>query len=185
MDLPADVVHYIFSFLREDLATLKACTQAHPLLSGLAEYHLYYKTTLDIKPGCNSDITQLSSLLEKNPRIRNGVRSLAINVSKELEPLVSAQTPVIKEVSSILSHLPGLNKVTLALSTLSWIKTHETFRSTFEKILQQPSVTEVHLESVFNFPLSALDTCQNIKTLSLSDCGGFDVQVHLPTFPPP
>ena len=167
MVLPVDVVDHIFSFLREDLATLKLCIQAHPLLSGIAERHLYHTTNL----GCDLDITQLSSLLEKNPRIRNCIRSLGINISHNAKSLVSAQKPVIKALSSILSSLPGLNKVTL--SNLSWTITHTTFRTPFINILQQSSVTEVHLESIYAFPLFVLNACQNIKTLSLSNCEDF------------
>ena len=173
MVLPVDVVDHIFSFLREDLATLKLCIQAHPLLSGIAERHLYHTTNLDIKYGCDLDITQLSSLLEKNPRIRNYIRSLEINISNSAKSLVSAQTPVIKALSSILSSLPCLNKVTLTLSNLSWTITHTTFRTPFINILQQSSVTEVHLESIYAFPLFVLNACQNIKTLSLSNCEDF------------
>ena len=68
------------------------------------------------------------------------------------------------------------------VSSLQWLKqrhqfcpwpeqTHEIFRSTFVNILQQLSVTEFHLESIFAFQLSVLNTWQNIKTLSLSNCG--------------
>ena len=170
-----DVVDYILSFLQTDAAALKSCIQAHPLLSMLAERHLYYRTTLDIKPGGDVDAIEFSSLLSKNPRIRNFVHILAINISKDLESLVSAQT--LEAVSSILSTLPCLNKVTLTLTPASpltaWNKLHKSFCSAFADILQQSSVTEVHLEGLSAFPLSIFDTCQHIKTLSLSTCGAF------------
>jgi len=165
MNLSTDVVDYIFSFLRTDLATLKSCTQAHPRLSRLAERHLYHRTTLDIKPGYDLDITQLSSLLKKNSRIRDYIRSLAINISEDCKYLLLAWTPVTKAMSSILSSLPRLNQVTLTLPKMVWIQTHESFRSAFINILQQSSVTTVHLESIFVFPLPILCPCPNAEAL--------------------
>ena len=75
--------------------------------------------------------------------------------------------------------------------SLAWTKSHSRFRIyqptrlyrglkptrfsvPFVNILQQLSVTEFHLKSIFAFLLSVLNTCQNIKTLSLSNCGEFN-----------
>jgi hypothetical protein len=144
MLLSLDVVDLVLSFLQADTAALKSCTQAHPLLSRLAERHLYHKTTLDIKPGGDLEITELSSLLSKNPRIRNYVRVLAINIFKDSESLIADETSVIKATSSILTTLPNLNKIILTRTQpwpqRTWNTIHKSLRLAFADILQQSSV---------------------------------------------
>ena len=182
MLLSPDVVDLILSFLQADTAALKSCNQAHPLLSRLAQRHLYYKTTLDIKTGGDLEITELSSLLSKSPHIRNYIRILAINIFNDSDSQLAHETPVVKAVSSILTALPCLNKVTLIhtkpwpsfINAKAWDTIHKTLRSSFADVLQQSSVTRVHLEGFSAFPLSVFDTCQNIKALSLSYCDKFE-----------
>ena len=173
MLLSPEVVSHIFSFLEADISDLKRCSQAHPLLSRLAERHLYRRTTVDITSGGDVDITGLSKQLSENPHIRNYVRILTI----KFEPSLPAPTTMMETASSILSSLPCLNAVTLAGSTpfaqKPWYEFHKSFLSVFVDILHQPDVREVHLEGLSGFPLSVFDTCQNIKTLSLCNCGTF------------
>jgi hypothetical protein len=171
MLLSPEVVEHILSFLRTDILVLKSCSQAHPLLSAPAERYLYYTMTVDTKAGGDADITELSRQLSDNPRIRNYVRILQVNIS---EDFASELTTMMETTLSILSSLPLLNTVTFAAKPLAaWAKIHKNFQLVLVDILQQSSVRAVHLGGLSGFPMSVLDACRHVKSLSLYNCRTF------------
>jgi hypothetical protein len=184
MHLSPEVVDHILSFLQTDISALKSCSQVYPLLSGPAERYLYYRIIVDVKADGDEDIAELSRQLSENPRLRNYVRILAINISKDL---VSEMTTMMEATTSILSALPLVNKVSLVSTpkyNTAWDQIHKNFHSVFVDILQQSSVQDVHLEDLTGFPMSIFDTCPGIKTLSLCDCRTFTRSNSSSTCPP-
>ena len=177
--VPTDIIDHILSFLQSDPVSLKTCAQSHPILSKIAERHIYANTTIlsDYHSGIVSDehclrVCELSKTLSDNPYIANYVRSLEIR----FEPGADEDLPLmyyLTKVLPLLALLVSLRKVALIptgkqedvrLSSMS-----RDMLMTFLLCLRLPSMVEVHLE---NFVLddTLLHRCQTLKILTLSQC---------------
>ena len=73
--------------------------------------------------------------------------------------------------SSILQKFPLVKKITLiqVLEEISWEVLPETFRQAFLKCLCLPTMKELSVEYIINFPLSAQDN----KTIKILTLGGW------------
>ena len=188
--LPPDVVDYIFSFLQSDYISLRKCSEGHPFLASLAERHLYTYIALQNHPTRNDQKFLPSELLEvfaERPHILDNVFGLNIElISLHKVEMIRS----LEGISLILSMVPRLISITLrgrGRDTVAWRNLDETFQTAFLNLLCSPSVTEVSIEEVVGFPLSAFDQCKSLKHLSLhgkfrSDFGMSTLTLtHLPT----
>ena len=172
MELPLDVVDYIFGFLKSDPKSLVACSKAHPVFSQIIEKHLYYHivihTWIDLHWTCRGhrgyslEPLHFIKLLSDTPQIVNHVRILQIVL----------HSPTIHNLEEIqgLSMFPLLECIVLSgiiLHPFSWNELPQCFRTAVEDCLCLPTLREVHVRNVL-FPLSLLDNLVNVDCFSLS-----------------
>jgi len=178
MNLPVEVIDHIFSFLQSDPASLRACSKAHPSLSQLAEPHLY--SYILLKAGGDSSDqgfwpSNLAKLLSKRPHIARYIRSLEIQVftNPDFDGVVRLH---LKEISNILPMLLALRQIALdhssTLLSFQWETQPESFRLAFLACLRLPSMQDVSLTFVAQFPFTSLlnDECKLLRELTLQSC---------------
>jgi len=164
MLLPADPIDHIFSFLRGDRPTLKACSEAHSLYARLAERHLYADIVVRTKNP--SAVSELHKKLSNDSHILDYARTLEIDSSQaDLEP----PRLVALSIMSMIPRMANLISLTLCEIPCSH-DMYEDFLSTFRTCLQQSTIEAVCLYRFYDFPLSVLDSCKSLKKLTLSDC---------------
>ena len=177
--LPVEILDYIFSYL--DVHSLKASSKAHPVLSHIAERHLYVRITLQNHEEYNSsdswlslEVGQLSDLLSERPRIANYVLFLAINIGEDddkLFPFLDSAIP------SILARLLKLRMVVLnCSSTMEFFTSRkypnlpEDFCLSLAKSFELISMKKVKFYGI-KIPLSLLHRCGNtIEKLVFDHC---------------
>ena len=136
MKLPAELIDHIFSFLQTDIPSLKACSKAHPLLSRLAERHIYAHIVID--PGA-----EVCNLILGNPRFLDYPRTLEICSHLPLTP-----HPVAIPIMQIIPQMANL--ISLKISPpYSFFHRMKIF-STLRNCLQQSSFHEFHLFRIYD-----------------------------------
>ena len=175
MFLPTDIVDQILSFLQEDRASLRACSQSHPTVSQLAERYLFAHITVDNDGTFHSDDdgnhhfqvgNKVTVLLSKRPRIANYVRSLEIRVSYNSRP---AKVTLSEDLLAILSSFPLLTTITLSAhpGVIAWGSLPENFCMTFIECLRLFSINSVSIIRLPGFPLSALNDCKGVTEFTV------------------
>ena len=159
MELPLDILEYIFSFLVSDRKTLIACSK-DPVLSPIVEKHRYYhiivrRTTDDSNNAFEPN--HLSQFVSKNPHIVHYVRILQIDLLPAMD----------ESFATTLLKFPVIECIKLsARKTEDWYLLGPC-RAALEDRLNLPTVKEVHISGT-DIPLSLLNSSKNIKNLSLS-----------------
>ncbi len=173
MILPAEIIDHILSFLQNNSAALKACSKSHPLLFQIAERHLYARISLWTNDDDSWDWTFKTSdfikLLSHSPRVVHYIHNLEILV-------IGYQPDVMRRLQEISAILPML----LALKTIflehyyeyRWNALPESFHLAFLDCLRLPSMVEVWISRVPDFPFVVVLTggCKTITSLTLRDC---------------
>jgi len=160
MVLPAELIDHIFSFLQTDFPSLKACSKAHPLLSRLAERHLYAHVVIDQRaPEVCNDILQ-------NPRFLDYPRAL------EMRPHLYTKKQLAIPFLLVIPRMANVVSLKICHPCPSYKKFD--FFSTLGICLQQSSIQELHFFNIYDIPFSFLDDARNIKQLTLSDCTALD-----------
>jgi len=172
MSLPAELIDHIFSFLQEDTLALKACSKAHPLLSRLAERHLFAHIIIDPSRYLRSNVTEATNPIFENPRFLDYPRTLEIGACL----YASRNLPVI----SIMSMIPQMTNL-ISLTIHDPYQT-EGFISTLRNCLPQSPFQQLCLSNLYGFPFSILDDAKNIKQLTLYNCRASDEPIS--TSPP-
>lgn len=177
--IPPEIIDHVLGFLQWDRITLKFCAQAHPTLSKLVERHIYVHLTVhnfaSSHPGTYHS-SDLFRLISQNPEISKSVRSFRMDllIPSFFQPFYTDDN--YEELALILPLLTQLEAVFLSASgaggSCGWYDLRESFRIAFINCLQLPSLTDVKLSFLKNFPLSILDLSRSLKRLSLS--GTFD-----------
>ena len=177
MSLPTDVVDYILSFLQ--VSALESCAQSHPLLSKLVERHLYSSIILldaPLYPWARDTchlylrISQLIKRISDNAHIANYVRNLTIYVTNDFGLFRSTN---LEDILPIMPMFSQLRKVTFSDDTgrgLSWQRLSMKFRSAFFSTLNQQPLKDVSIRHISDFPLSLLDNCETVRSLTLHRC---------------
>ena len=167
MLLHAELIDYIFSFLRGDISALEACSKSHPFFSQLAERHLYADIVVTLMD--NLSVPELYECLSKNPHILGYPRTLKIYANSSILPRVLARK--VLPIFSMIPRMANLTSLKLCEKPSGSLHFNRTFLSTlFESCLQQSSVEKIHLSRFRDLPLSILDNVKNIKMLTLSGC---------------
>jgi hypothetical protein len=165
MLLPADVIDHIFSLLRGDRSTLKACSEAHSLYSILAERHLYADIVVQTKNP--SAVFELFKKLSKNSHILDYARTLEIDSSQ-----ADLDSPRL-DALSIISMIPRMANL-ISLTLCETPCSHDMYQDFLSTYLQQSAIEAVSLYHFYDCPLSVLDSCKSIKKLTLSDVTAMD-----------
>ena len=174
MSLPTDIVDYILSF--SQVSALESCAQSHPILSKLVERHLYSTIILHDEPLSPHvhhlclRISQLTKRLSDNAHVANYVRNLTIYVNSDLR-LVRPTN--LEDILPIMPMFSQLRKVTFSDYTgrgLSWQRLSMKFRSAFFNTLNQQPLKDVSIGHISGFPLSLLDNCETVRSLTLYRC---------------
>jgi hypothetical protein len=169
MSNPPELVDHILGFLHgeEDYSTLETCSAVFP---ELVERHLYSHITFT-RPLCppithdkyNVDPTKFSLTLIDCPHIANYVRSVRIYIRK-------ARARELVVISSILPKLSQISSITLDTSVrpYRWPYLDSRFRAAFQDCLRLPSIQQLAISRVTNFPINILDHCENLTHLRLT-----------------
>jgi len=174
--LPFDIIDHILSFLQWDRAALTSCSEADPLLSRIAERHFYARITVEeqIAPSSDPytfDQYQLYKRLHDNPRIAKYVRDLHLPVSPVSHMLCIPDMSTKQEptIHLILPMLPLLERIALACPSkyVSWNHLPEKFQQAFMDCLRLPTIKELSLSDITDFPLSSFNRSQTLKKLEL------------------
>ena len=178
MQLPFDIVDYIFSLLVSDRKTLIACSK-DPVLFPFVERHIHdhiivqfgIKTTTDTDDALRLAFgpENLVKLVSENPHIVYYVRILQIQVDS------GHPDEMDDSFANTLLKFPGLECIMLAASKARGWDVLDSFRAALEDRLNLPTVKEVHLRGD-RTPLSLLNNSKNITNLSLS---GFSIENQL------
>ena len=154
MNLPAEILDHILSFLRSDPVALRACCESHPSLSKLAEPYLYARISLrtdDMFPEQNLSVFDLSKLLSNSPHLVHYIFSLHI-VFVGYQPDVQVNRHV-EEISAILPLLSALRTITLERGRGSPGQLPESFTLVFMDCLLLPSMHKVRILNLDDIPL--------------------------------
>jgi hypothetical protein len=170
--LPHELIDHVFSLLRQDTSTLKACLEALPMYSRLAERHLF--ADIVVNP---STVSDLYKQLSGNPHILNYPRTFVFRH----RPLLHVPNPESDDQAlSIMSMMPRM--VNLTSLSLSWgrqytIDLFEQFVPILKNCLEQSFIEVVRLYNFNGFPLSVLDKGRSIKKLTLVRCTAMEESV--------
>ncbi len=173
--LPPEIFDLILSYLSSDFVSLKLCAQALPFLRKLVERYLYANIAFHADQHSSDlesftiDPHQFGKLLQFDQSLANHVRSLCIVIPVTCFFTGTESRRSISKISWVLPLLPELTSITLKSgdNPILWSWLREDFRFAFTRRIQLPSVTQVRLHGIFNFPLSIFDKCKNVKSLSL------------------
>ena len=180
--LPVEILDRIFSFLQKDRAALKSCSAAHPLLSSIAERHLFAYITVYLainsfrsSPIDGYLVPQLSSRLSRWPYLANQIRGIAIDDGSY------RSSNSLEELSTILPLISRSEK--FSLCNIERLKMTWKVRSMLLDYLRTPHMQEIYLQHSHNFPLAILDDARNIKSLKVrsSRCNFKHCAPHTPT----
>ncbi len=155
--LPFEILDKIFSYLQADVMALKACSQAHSAFFKPAERYFYTHVTFCNKPCDNPDImgpSFFSKLLSDRPHVVNYIEFLHL--------LVDQVTLWNNDcISSILPQLLNLRGVSLkpTWNRTRWDAFPGSFHAAFLVCLRLPSMNEVTVRDIHDFPLSAFNGC--------------------------
>jgi hypothetical protein len=181
--LPVELTDSILDFLHDDHVTLGVCSRVFP--RELVERHLYADITFPMMPQTmphvagdrmyrdprSIDPTAFQVLLVENPHVASYVRSIRIEVigTQSCSGYDFALSSCGDEISPLLCKLTRLESITLTPRGMKvmWNALGDVFRSTFFKILCQSTVKEVSILNIGHFPLSLLDDCKTLQSLSL------------------
>ena len=174
LPLSIDVLDYILSYLESDPKTLEAFCKSHPLLSQIAEPHVYaniYLRTSDHISDHNFGPSNLAKLLSDRPHIANYIRNLDIQVSGDSDEDVGT---FLHEISTVLPKLLALKKISLdhQYSILKSGSQPESFHTAFVGCLRSQSVQHVCLKGISYFPFISAwhGKSRTIENLTLSNC---------------
>jgi len=180
MHLSVEILHHVFSYLVSHRETLIACSK-DPALFPIVERHLYHHVIVNLgpipadrEPDYAFEPKRLSELVSKKPYIKHYVRILQIQVN-EFEQSDLPREDLLGKAAKHLLMFPALECITLTVSegvAEVWF-----FSSAFIAVLKDrlnlPTIKELHLNGSNDFPLSILDSCKNIKYLTLTgEVGG-------------
>jgi len=173
--LPLETVNDIFSFLSSDFTTLKKC---HPLFPDIVERWLYASINLDNSGnaeesggersdnGLTIDTLSFALVLLDKPHVADYVRRVRIVLPAILCGRMHASI-VLSALSKITSITLCWGDPRLPSSEVSWTSLHKTFREVVASRLRLPSIKEVTLPRIPNFPISLFDDCKGIELLSV------------------
>ena len=177
--LPAELVDWIFTFLQKDPNALKSCSAAHPLLSFLAEPHLFVHIIFYVgfhsNHPCPTDglpVSKLSRCLAERPHLANHTRSITIDGSASLN---SNPSVFFEGLSTLLPLIPSPEKI--SLRHVRWFQFPEALRLAVLNCFRTPRMKEICLHNSPNFPFPVLDDFRNIKNLELGSSGS-SLQYH-------
>src|SRR6266545_8240703 len=173
MNLPAEILDHIFSFLKSDPAALRACSESHPSLSRLAEPHLYFHVLLKTSDSSSDRPSNLAQLLSRRPHIAHYIRSLEIQVIAHVSHHIWRN---LEEISNILPMLLTLRQIAVNHSSaplfFQWEAQPKSFCLAFWTCLRLPSMRDVSLTGIRQFPFISLlnNECKFLRGLTLQGC---------------
>jgi len=172
--IPTELVDHILGFLHSDrdYDTLETCSGIFPQV---IDRHLYSQITVfEDKPETISneykgtyvvDPDDLSFILLRHPHIANYVRLIRIVISKKF-PFRAGSFQV--KVSSILPTLSRIESIALCASDLhSWYLVDLKLCTAVQSSIRLPSIKEVDISNIDNFPLNVFRDCKNLRRLIL------------------
>jgi len=168
--LPLEIIDHIFGFLQSDSPTLEKCSKAHPILSELVSKYLYANIMIRVP----TDVSRLSKLASDN-LIANYVCNLQLDLLWLVHVDSCRRLLDQEKIALMLPKFRMLRGIALYVGDdppTEWPRLHEKFRQAFTQCLRLPSMIEVSILGISEFPLTTFRNCTSIKKLALG--GGFD-----------
>lgn len=166
--LPVEILDQIFYFLRGDIPALRASADVDQSFADIVEKHLYYQITLG---DFEMTAAQLSKLLVVSPHIISYIKSLRIILSsKSSLPWLLKRSLKEEDYSPILPQLLHLTTLSLRADIerrATWPHLHLDFQSSFLACIRSPTLVDVSIRWVKDFPLPLLEESPQLKRLSL------------------
>jgi len=165
--LPVEILDHIFYFLRDDIPALRVSADVDQI-ADIVEKHLYHRIELG-----DSEMTpaQLSELLAVSPRIITYIKSFMINLSSKGSLSWLQMRPFeIEDLGPILPRLLHLTTLSLhadAEKRIMWSHLHLDFQSSFLACIRLPTLVDVSISWVKDFPLPLLEESPQLERLSL------------------
>ncbi|KDR74633.1 hypothetical protein GALMADRAFT_558969 [Galerina marginata CBS 339.88] len=137
-----------------------------------SQKHIFHSTTiLSIysKASCEDRVDSFHGVLQANPRIASYVRRLHLDIDSASEWAVD--DPVFLQIMKLVTRSWAVG-MRLELSvTGGWdnfqFTCNRTFETRFVKPFVTPFITSLHLEDVFNVPISLIAHCPHLVELKL------------------
>ena len=183
--LPPELLDNIFLHLRlsRHIASLHACAKAHPLFRQLAEPHLYYHvhfgfTEKKRSESLASSPSDVHKLLLARPHIAAYIRSVTIRLTHSVDEIFSRGTSSLDfhtNLTRVLLLLTNLERFVLdgrsswlmLFDSYSWSRVNHNLQSACASVLKLPSVEEVTICELIDFPLGIISNSAALKKLCL------------------
>ena len=165
--LPVEILDHIFYFLRDDITALRVSADVYQI-ADIVKKHLYHRITLG-----DSEMTpaQLSQLLVVSPHIITYIKSLRIILSSSHSlpwlPMRSFKGEDFGPILPRLLHLTTLSLHADIEKDLMWEHLHLYFQSSFLACIRSPTLVDVSISRVKDFPLPLLEESPQLERLSL------------------
>ncbi|KAF9522265.1 hypothetical protein CPB83DRAFT_864693 [Crepidotus variabilis] len=186
MSLPTEIIDHILSFLQDDANSLHICAEASSLMNSLIERHLYAHIILLPRETADNynnhhvglNRLQLATLLKTHPHIAHYIKSIqAVVMPTDLRRWTSALRPSYpKRDKTELSkppYLPSLKNLTLNLASsirsreVKWNLLPSPLRAYLKRIIILPSMEDITIQGIQDFPLQVLNGCPKLNRLAL------------------
>ncbi|KAF9526850.1 hypothetical protein CPB83DRAFT_895701 [Crepidotus variabilis] len=155
---PLEILDHILSLLKKDKTTLILCFKASPLLGAVAERYLYEHISLEM---ITKPLEQkLQAFLSSHPRASCYVKSIT----------------VLFPDSKISQHQAATKRLTE--TSISWSEIQGIQRETWLKIACLPTLKNLVLRGISDFPFVVLDRCRNLKQVDL--LGDIEYKIESP-----
>src|SRR6266540_4701638 len=146
-----EIVDHIFNFLQSDINTLKACTEAHPILAQLAERHLYAHITIQnlcyhTLPGRMCTVSWLSKSFSDSPHLASYVSILYIEITG-----IPDYKTFLEKLAVILPLFSKVKTIALIGRECRWEHFPYAFHAAFIDMLYSPHVRELKIKGVRGF----------------------------------
>lgn len=177
--LPLELLDHIFSFLRDDALSLHTCACVNETFLAVAERHIYRHITLhnSAQPSdghFSTTAPQLSKILAMAPHITKYITSVQVSVTfPGVVKWFMTRSLDDEEIAPALSKLSYLEHLSLTgwkNGHISWHSLHSRLQTSLLLTFGSHTLTEITLNRVDQFPLSAFKSCTTLKNLSIIQC---------------
>ncbi|KAF9525888.1 hypothetical protein CPB83DRAFT_908855 [Crepidotus variabilis] len=185
MDTPTELLDHIFSFLRDDIASLRTSFSASKLLKQIAERHFYAHVKLSSQePGNNNshqsttlNQIQLENLLAERPHIAPYIKSIEAAIT-EADIIFWKSNPSKDDTGGTVISTPQLPSLQMFCISpydpwhhkrIVWDVIPSLLRMFWENLIRLPTIEKIAIHKITGFPVEMLDRCSKLICLSFQD----------------
>ncbi|KAF8150742.1 hypothetical protein B0H34DRAFT_801670 [Crassisporium funariophilum] len=166
LPVPTEIVDIIVNILiKEDWRLLKTCSLVCRTFLHVCRRHLFSTITISRRRLTPATFTQL---LSAYPYIVNHVRKLeyCIPAYPQFNEATMATLPRLLRTLERLQRL-DISSVDRAEGSLDWANLESSMRTALLELMRLPTLTELRIGNIQNFPMSNLDRCITVTQLNV------------------